>query len=162
MIIIGIDPGNNGGIAVTNTEGSFVTAHKIPTIKHKTKRKIDEDALVSLFKSMDSDEEHVVYLEQVSSMSGQGVVSMFTFGDGYGLLRGIIKTLGWEIIKVRPQVWQSELGLTKKDKSETNTVHKSRILDYVAEIYSDIKITKAISDAIAIMHYGKLDLLKTT
>lgn len=162
MVIVGIDPGNNGGIAVCNSDGTFVSVHKIPTTPYKKKRRIDEEQLVSIFKSMDSDEKHVVYLEQVASMAGQGRVSIFTFGDGYGLLRGIIRTLGWEIRQVRPQVWQKELGLTKKDKSETDTVHKNRIKTFVAELFPEIKITLAKADALAIMHYGMIDTLKTT
>jgi hypothetical protein len=138
MTIIGIDPGTNGGIAWTY--GKSVAYEKIPeTIKD----------LFELFTDivMDRDGDCRAYLEQVHSSPQMGVKSAFTFGNGFGHLEMGLTAAGISFSRIRPQVWQKDMGcMTKGDKN----VSKRK----AQELFPDIKITHATADALLIMSYG--------
>lgn len=103
MRILGIDPGYSGGLALINEDKMWLTA-AMPVRKIKaTKREIDEPELVQLIKDMKPDH---VFLEKVGAMPRQGVASMFNFGTGWGIVRGILTALDIEYTLVRPQQWQ--------------------------------------------------------
>lgn len=111
MMVLGIDPGLKGGY--------FLTDSRTPLIYNRTPvngKEIDighiRDA-VTIFGTPDR-----VIIEKVHAMPGNGVVSMFTFGDGYGQLKGMCKALDWPLYLVRPQQWKKDvLSGTKKDKA---------------------------------------------
>jgi hypothetical protein len=87
------------------------------------------------------------YLEQVYSSPQQGVKSAFTFGNGFGHLEMALTAAGIPFTRVRPQIWQKELGcMTKGDKNIT----KQR----AQELFPSIKVTHAIADALLIAKYG--------
>lgn len=85
-------------------------------------------------------------LEKVHAMPGQGVTSMFTFGKGYGFLRGCLSSGGIPFDDVTPQAWQKALGcLTKGDKN----VSKAK----AQQLFPHLKITHATADALLIGEY---------
>jgi hypothetical protein len=89
----------------------------------------------------------MAYIEQVHSSPQMGVKSAFTFGNGFGHLEMALTAAGIPFTRVRPQVWQKELGcLTKGDKNITK--RKAQ------ELFPSIKATHATSDALLIAHYG--------
>ena len=111
MLIIGIDPGKTGAVAklFCNIEGvTFASVHDTPYIDD-----YDEDGMARLLG--DEDETHV-FLEKVGAMPGQGVVSMFNFGKGYGIWRGILGALYRPRTFVTPQAWKKEMMQGIKDK----------------------------------------------
>lgn len=65
----------------------------------------------------------IVCLEHVSAMPGQGVTSMFTFGQGFGWIQGVLTTLRIPFELVRPQRWKKEFGVTG-DKNTSIAVCK--------------------------------------
>lgn len=136
MITIGIDPGTNGGIAwITNGKPCV---EKMPDTLQD---------LWELFRDIASEGDCHAYLEQVSSSPQMGVVSAFTFGRGYGNLEMALTAAGIPFTRVRPQVWQKELGcLTKGDKNITRKL--------ASELFPTIKCTHAVSDALLIAKYG--------
>ena len=147
MVVIGIDPGVNGGIAVIYGDTN-VTSFKMP----ETERDISDCFReVSDYAQLEN-ENVIVYLEKVHSMPGQGVVSTFTFGQNYGLLRGILITLGFAIYDVTPQKWQKELGISK---SESKTIHKNKLKGLAQQWFPDQKVTLKNADALLIAKYGK-------
>jgi crossover junction endodeoxyribonuclease RuvC len=106
-VIVGVDPGLDGAIATIGQGG--LSLFCTPTVVVKaTKRAYDEQeihrALAKLV-GWPGESVHVV-IEHVGAMQGQGVTSMFTFGLGFGLLRGICVGLGLPYTLVRPQAWQ--------------------------------------------------------
>lgn len=87
-MIIGIDPGLQGAVAILS-DADLVSVHDMPTKKVGKKKKIDGSALKELIKDADH-----VCLEDVGSRPGQGIVSAFTFGEGFGLIKGVCESLG--------------------------------------------------------------------
>jgi crossover junction endodeoxyribonuclease RuvC len=112
MNTIGIDPGLSGGIAIIGggPMSSELALHPMPavTIKgyRKNRHEIDEQAVVSLLTNARPCH---VFLERVHAMPKQGVTSMFTFGAGWGLIRGILAGLGIPYELVSPQEWQKAM-----------------------------------------------------
>jgi Holliday junction resolvasome RuvABC endonuclease subunit len=141
MITLGIDPGTNGGIAWI-TDGK-PCAEKMPDTLQDL-----WELIISISLSADTGGTGIhAYLEQVYSSPQQGVKSAFTFGNGFGHLEMALTAAGIPFTRVRPQIWQKELGcLTKGDKNIT----KQR----AQELFPSIKVTHAIADALLIAKYG--------
>lgn len=144
MTIIGIDPGKAGGIAWIR-DGN-VAVEKMP------------DTLKDLWELMESilsevpmiyrQKETMAYIEQVSSSPQQGVVSAFTFGQGYGRLEMALTAANVPFKRVTPQVWQKAMKcLTGGNKN----VSKGR----AQEIFPSLKITHSTADALLIAEYGR-------
>jgi len=126
MKVIGIDPGLNGAIAVLqdNKVKEIFDAPVMPEGK-KNKRQLNSAQLVKLLKDIISDsEEVVVIVENVSAMPGQGVTSMFNFGQTFGAIKGICAALGLPIFFVRPAKWKKHFDLinSSKDASRTKAI----------------------------------------
>lgn len=137
-LILGIDPGQSGGIAIVSLDGGFAEAWKMPDTEADLCALIREHALLST----------MAWLEKVHAMPRNGVSSMFTFGTNYGLLRGILIALNIRRSDVTPQAWQKHLGcLTHGDKN----VSKAR----AQELFPRLKINHAIADALLIAEYGR-------
>jgi crossover junction endodeoxyribonuclease RuvC len=138
MTVIGIDPGINGGIAWIM--GRKPCVEKMP------------DTLQDLWEllrdiEVSSEEYCHAYLELVHSSPQMGVKSAFTFGNGFGHIEMALTAAGIPFTRVRPQVWQKELGcMTKGDKNVTK--RKAQ------ELFPTIKCTHAVSDALLIAEYG--------
>jgi hypothetical protein len=105
--VIGIDPGFSGGIALVSGHGSL-QSWPMPVMKVGTTHAIDEDGIVNLLNSMNEyiSPRPVVYIEHVGVMPKQGVVSSGRFMESWGLVRGLLRGLGYERVLVRPQAWQ--------------------------------------------------------
>ena len=102
MNIIGIDPGLKGGLFCIHPDSS-TDMTVMPVVKTGKKSWIDEAVLLNWFTSHRPAQ---VFVELVHSMPKQGVASMFTFGLGYGIARGICVGLGLSYELVTPQAWQ--------------------------------------------------------
>ena len=126
MKIIGIDPGLNGAIAVLQ-DNKVREIFDVPVMPEgkKNKRQLNSAQLVKLLKDIISDsEETVVIVENVSAMPGQGVTSMFNFGQTFGAIKGICAALGLPIFFVRPAKWKKHFDLinSSKDASRTKAI----------------------------------------
>ena len=128
MIIIGIDPGLNGAIAVLENN-KVLNIFDVPVMPEgkKNKRQINSAQLVKLLeeiiKDLDKNEVTVV-VENVSAMPGQGVTSMFNFGQTFGAIKGICAALSLPIFFVRPAKWKKHFDLinSSKDSSRTKAI----------------------------------------
>lgn len=140
MIVMGIDPGQSGGISIftVSSKTGFVdnvTACKMP----ETERDVHE--VLSFWKP------DYVVIEDVHSMPKQGVSSSFKFGRSYGFLRGIVVGLGVPFQQVSPQTWQKTLGCRSGgDKNITKAAAQQK--------FPKLKITHATADALLIGLYG--------
>ncbi len=101
--VIGIDPGVAGALAAITSDG--LDLRVMPVAAAGGKQQYDERVLVEWLTPYAIRRAHV-FIECVHAMPGQGVTSMFSFGMGYGLLRGICSGLGLSYELVRPQEWQ--------------------------------------------------------
>jgi crossover junction endodeoxyribonuclease RuvC len=115
MIHVGIDPGVDGGLAAITPEG--LVLRTMPMFEAGGKRFLDEREIVRWM--MDFAIRNArVFIESVHAMPKQGVASMFTFGTGWGQVRGICAGLGLSYELVRPQEWQRELLAGQPEGSE--------------------------------------------
>jgi len=126
MKIIGIDPGLSGAIAILENN-KVLNIFDVPVMSEgkKNKRQLNSALLVNLLKkNINKDEEVAVVVEQVNAMPGQGVTSMFNFGQTFGALKGICAALELPIFFVRPSKWKKyfELINSSKDASRTKAI----------------------------------------
>ena len=126
MKIIGIDPGLSGAIAILEDK-KVKNIFDMPVMSEgkKNKRQLNSAQLVKLLKDIISDNEEVaVIVENVSAMPGQGVTSMFNFGQTFGAIKGICAALGLPIFFVRPAKWKKHFDLinSSKDASRTKAI----------------------------------------
>ena len=127
MKIIGIDPGLSGAIAVLENN-KVLNIFDIPVMTEgkKNKRQLNSALLVNLLKeNINKEEEEVaVVVEQVNAMPGQGVTSMFNFGQTFGAIKGICAALEFPIYFVRPSKWKKHFELinSSKDSSRTKAI----------------------------------------
>lgn len=141
--VIGIDPGQSGGIAVN--AGKLIEASKMP----ETERDIVDLLIEYRDNAFNMGLELICYLELVHSMPKQGVSSSFKFGKSYGTLIGILAALRIPYELVTPQKWQQAMGcMSRGDKNITK--QKAQAL------FPQVpKITHAIADALLIAGYGQ-------
>jgi hypothetical protein len=143
-VVIGIDPGKNGGIAWIQDGKPCV--EKMPETLRDLWELI-ESIMVEIAPIYRSTQARA-YLEQVSSSPQMGVTSAFTFGNGFGHLEMALTAAFIPFERVRPQVWQKAMGcLTRGDKN----VSKRR----AQELFPSIKVTHATADALLIAEYGR-------
>ena len=126
MKIIGIDPGLSGAIAVMHDK-KVISMHDMPVMAEgkKNKRQLNSSQLVNIIKdNINEDEETIVVVEQVNAMPGQGVTSMFNFGQTFGAIKGVCAALKLPIFFVRPSKWKKHFELinSSKDASRTKVI----------------------------------------
>jgi len=110
-IVVGIDPGLTGGIAFLGSSG--IDIHDMPVAPNaKGKLELDLFGLGSLLVPR-STNRNIAILEQVHAMPGQGVSSVFRFGQGYGALQMAVIGHGYEVHYVPPATWKKYFGLSK-------------------------------------------------
>ena len=124
-VIVGIDPGLSGALVALHPDGTFAWCHDIPVITAGTKREIDEIELARLVDAAGPID--VAVLEKVGVRPGEGTVGAFTFGRGYGLLRGILRAHFVRIIDVTPATWKKGVGIkTGAGKDASRALAKER------------------------------------
>ncbi len=127
MLIIGIDPGLSGSICFFEN-GKILEVLEMPTMIEgkKSKRQVNGAQIYNeILKRIDgSEKETRVIIEQVSAMPGQGVTSMFNFGQSYGILKGICSAMQLPMFFVRPAKWKKYFNLinSQKDASRTRAI----------------------------------------
>ena len=125
MLIIGIDPGISGSICFFK-DGKILDVIEMPTMTEGKKNKkqvngsqIYNEILKRINKLEISDVRVIV--EQVSAMPGQGVTSMFNFGQSFGILKGICSAMQLPIYFVRPAKWKKYFNLINSEKDASRT-----------------------------------------
>jgi crossover junction endodeoxyribonuclease RuvC len=110
MNIFSCDPGLYGSAAVLDAQGELIEVFDLPTIGEGTQRRVDAANFADLIR------EHGQYrfaiIEQVSAMPGNGVASMFRFGQSYGTILGVIGALAIPLRHATPGQWKRALKLT--------------------------------------------------
>lgn len=172
-VIVGADPGLSGGIAVLDYEtGELLKYFAMPTRvedppkKKKTKNgtkqvQSNEIDVTKIWEELSEYSLKKVVIEKVGAMPKQGVTSMFTFGQGYGRLLGVLYVLTDDVewvTKVTPQKWQAHLfgadrygGNTKELSAAYVKKHypRAEIVPYRCRTPHD-----GITDSICIARYG--------
>ena len=149
MIIIGIDPGITGAISVLENK-KVIEVYDTPTMidGKKNKRQINSAQVSNIIKErLNREKEVVVVVEQVNAMPGQGVTSMFNFGQSFGVIKGICAALGLPIYFVRPTKWKKHFNLIKTNKDASRT----KVIEVYPEISEKLHRKKDSNRADAIL-----------
>ena len=125
MMIIGIDPGISGSICFFE-DGIVRDVIEMPTMTDgkKNKRQVNGAQIFNEISGRINkiDKKNIkVVIEQVSAMPGQGVTSMFNFGQSFGVIKGICSALSLPIYFVRPTKWKKHFNLIKTNKDASRT-----------------------------------------
>ncbi len=126
MKVVGIDPGLNGAIAILQDK-KVLSIIDMPVMADgkKNKRQLNNAQLAEILRKNTSDDDEIsVVVEQVNAMPGQGVTSMFNFGQTFGAIKGVCAALKLPIFFVRPSKWKKyfELINSSKDSSRTKAI----------------------------------------
>ena len=155
MLIIAIDPGISGSLCFFE-EGKIIDIVEMPNMAagKKNKRQVNGAQIyneISLRIKNFQKENIKVVIEQVSAMPGQGVTSMFNFGQSFGVLKGICSAMQLPMYFVRPAKWKKYFNLinTKKDASRTKAIE---IFPYISPQLSKKKDSNK-ADAILIASF---------
>ena len=148
MRVIGIDPGLSGAIAILENN-KVLGIFDMPVMAEgkKNKRQLNSAQLVNIIKqNIDSNEDVVVVVEQVNAMPGQGVTSMFNFGQTFGAIKGVCAALDLPIFFVRPSKWKKyfELINSSKDSSRTKVIEMYPSLSNQLSKKKDVNKSDAI------------------
>ena len=140
MLIIGIDPGISGSICFFE-DGKIIDVFEMPTMTDgkKNKKQVNGaqiyNEISTKIRGIEKQNLRVI-IEQVSAMPGQGVTSMFNFGQSFGVIKGISSAMQLPIYFVRPAKWKKYFNLikTEKDASRAKAIE---IFPYISS-----KLTK--------------------
>ena len=125
MLIIGIDPGISGSICFFE-DGKIVDVIEMPTMTEgkKNKKQVNGSQIYNeISKRIKKNEKQNVrvIIEQVSAMPGQGVTSMFNFGQSFGILKGMCSAMQLSMYFVRPAKWKKYFNLINSEKDASRT-----------------------------------------
>ena len=153
MKIVGIDPGLSGAIAILENK-KVLSLFDMPIMAEgkKNKRQLNSAQLVNIIKeSVNLNDEIAVVVEQVNAMPGQGVTSMFNFGQTFGAIKGVCAALNLPIFFVRPSKWKKYFELINSSKDSSRT----KVIEMYPSLSSQLAKKKDVnkSDAILIARY---------
>ena len=153
MIIIGIDPGLSGAIAILE-DNKVLGIFDMPVMAEgkKNKRQLNSSQLVNIITdNTDNTQEIAVIVEQVNAMPGQGVTSMFNFGQTFGAIKGVCAALKLPIFFVRPSKWKKHFELINSSKDSSRT----KVIEMYPSLSNQLSKKKDVnkSDAILIARF---------
>ncbi len=155
MLIIGIDPGISGSICFLQ-DGKILEVIEMPIMTEgkKNKKQVNGSQIYNeicrITNNIEKQDIRIV-IEQVSAMPGQGVTSMFNFGQSFGILKGISSAMQLPVYFVRPAKWKKYFNLinSEKDASRTRAIE---IFPYFSSQLSKKKDSNK-ADAILIANF---------
>ena len=154
LMIVGIDPGKNGGIAVIRCgEEAKIIVRKMPG----TPQDINE-----FFKTLCnlSGGHLITVIEKLHGMPHMSGTSMFKLGCNYGYLKMALIANNIRFFEIPPQRWQKHYNLGTKSISGSTTAWKNKLKEKAQQLYPRMKITLWASDAVLIAEYARLTKIK--
>ena len=162
-LVIGIDPGFRGAVAITDGK----TIHDIldmplnapRVLAPEARQTIDAEALAR-YLSIWAPKCTLAVIEGVHAMPGQGESSTFRFGEGYGMLQGIMAThvaaSNIRVILPRPSVWKMQMGVTA-DKGSSLRLARKLFPEFETKYFSRIK-DDGRAEALLLALFGRRSL----
>ena len=151
MLIIGIDPGISGAICFfENGQVKEVINMPVMADGKKNKRQINGPQTYNeILKRINNYpiKDIIVVIEQVSAMPGQGVTSMFNFGQSFGVIKGICSAMQLSMFFIRPAKWKKYFGLIKTEKDASRT----KVIEIIPYISSELSRKKDSNKADAVL-----------
>jgi len=151
MLVIGIDPGITGSICFFE-DGKIIDLIEMPNMADgkKQKRQVNGAQIYNeiFLRTKNVEKKNIkVVIEHVSAMPGQGVTSMFNFGQSFGVLKGICSAMQLSLHFVRPAKWKKYFGLIKTEKDASRT----KVIEIFPYISSQLSRKKDSNKADAIL-----------
>ena len=145
MIILGIDPGISGGLAIVNgvVAGQLTRIEagiRMPTMQHRGKKLVDGKQMIEFLLRWDVD---VMVCEWVHAMPRQGVTSAFSFGRSTGAVEALGLFWAGRAEWVSPQVWKKHYGLSKDKQASLDLAQQKFGDDFVWRKKADDGIAEA-------------------
>lgn len=151
-LVIGIDPGAHGAIAILGRDGCIHEIHDMPSVEvkiGKTKRaRVSVYGLIDLLSGLNVE---MVLIEQVGGMTGQSASASFTFGHSCGLIQGAVAALGLPLSLLPPQRWKKAACLPA-DKGAAR-VMAQQIWPLDAKLFARVKDDGRAEAALIARHY---------
>ena len=153
MKIVGIDPGLSGAIAILE-DNKVLSLFDMPVMSEgkKNKKQLNSAQLVNILReNILNSEDIAVVVEQVNAMPGQGVTSMFNFGQTFGAIKGVSAALNLPIFFVRPSKWKKHFELINSSKDSSRT----KVIEMYPSVSSQLSKKKDVnkSDAVLIARF---------
>ena len=148
MIWIGVDPGAKGGYAVISKSEMGQAIFAYPW---------DDTFFVAEMQALSHTGNGIVAaVEKVGAMPHQGVSSMFSFGQSYGFIQGVLTALGIPYQLIPPRKWKAEFGLLNTSKEDSVRVAK-RLFPGVNLLPSERcrKDSDGMSDSLLMAEYAR-------
>ena len=157
MLIISIDPGITGSICFFKNN-KIIEVIEMPTMTEgkKNKKQVNGAQIFNEISNRirDIEIENIrVVIEQVSAMPGQGVTSMFNFGQSFGILKGICSAMQLPMYFVRPAKWKKYFGLINSEKGASRTKAIEMFPYFSSNLSKKKDINKADAILIASFYY---------
>ena len=157
MLIIGIDPGVSGSICFLK-DGKILDVIEMPVMNEgkKNKKQVNGAQIYNeINKKINSNPETKtrVVIEHVTAMPGQGVTSMFNFGQSFGVLKGICSAMRLPMFFVRPAKWKKYYNLINSEKDASRTRAIEIFPDFSTKLSKKKDSNKADAILIASFYY---------
>lgn len=155
MLVMGIDPGRNGGLGVLDEHGNIQWCRVMPTIADQ----IDAGFIADLIRAL-GPYSHI-YIEHSSAIAGcRHSGSTFTFGRNFGVLLGVVGAVGCRYTLVKPQAWQKVVwqgAADKLDPKEKSLIAAKRLFPGISFKATEKckKDHDGLIDAVLIAEYGR-------
>jgi crossover junction endodeoxyribonuclease RuvC len=148
-IWLGLDPGLSGAIVAILPDG--IEFHDMPVLTVKGKQTLDYAGLAHILRRYPSRGEVMAAIELVGAMPGQGVSSMFKFGQCYGAVLATMASLQIPYQTVTPPVWKRTYRLVGCEKDES----RARALELFPAAVEHLKRKKdhGRADALLLAEY---------
>lgn len=131
-LVIGIDPGLSGALAILDERGTIALLADLPVIRDRSLAWIDGGEFQSILLGAIRGRPARAVVERVSAMPRQGVASSFQFGVGFGSVLSILQALHLPLELVTAAQWKKALGLSSDKRA---SLHKARLLFPTAELH---------------------------
>jgi crossover junction endodeoxyribonuclease RuvC len=150
-MILGIDPGKTGGVAILENDGRIVVAYTMPSMQE----------LHTELMCYDID---MCYVEKAQSFPGQGIASAFTYGDHFGQLQGLLIALHLPYELVPPVTWsRAMLAGVAEPRSAEKKIKKDKTRNFEAarRLFPDFEALRknkphtGITDALLLAEWGR-------
>jgi hypothetical protein len=149
-IIVAIDPGLSGGIALAS--GGRVECRAMPATQGDLLGLLRDTKAAASAAGC----ELACVVEAVGGFVGkaQPGSAMFRFGEHFGFIKGAVQALGVRLVLVRPQVWQKGLGVGTASTCASKAVWKNKLKAEAQRRFPHLAVTLKTADALLLLEHA--------
>ena len=129
-VYCGVDPGLDG--AIVDIRNGVVEAHDMPVLKLGHRRRVDPAGVTEIINSLKPTH---AWVERVHSMPKQGVAASFSFGEGYGIILGVMAATATPYTLITPQRWMKAMLAGHQRSKDTSRLVARQLWPNQAELF---------------------------